>query len=229
MSKILHSVYLGALDRHVVWTCVWKYKNNSVAGSAVWVPLGRRQRNRLRTITSWLSYVENCVIPEKSSLIPVTDKTGLQLWVQNQCKVGGREGLNDAKAVTQYDISCFLSIICSFRHLFSHPDISFGFQLCIFSKSVCASVTLGPSNSTPPNSSSCIGADIHTHSSKHETLKEGGCTSAQGERRKEKETQKEKVLMESNWSEESQECYRRRWLGLTDGSVLIQHKHNLLP
>lgn len=215
----------------VLWTDMWFEHVFESIKTIQWPDLqfGFLWVGGKETITSWLSYVENCAIPEKSSLIPVTDKTGLQLWVQNQCEVGGREGLNDAKSVTQYDISCFLSIICSFRHLFSHPDISFGFQLCIFSKSVCASVTLGPSNSTPPNSSSCIGADMHTHSSKHETLKEGGCTSAQGGRRKEKETQKEKVLMESNWSEESQECYRGRWLGLTDGSVLIQHRHNLLP
>lgn len=163
----------------------------------------------------------------------MTDKTGLQLWVQNQCKVGGREGLNNVKAVTQYDISCLLSIICSFLEIFISPlfpprHILWFSALYIFKISVCFCNTW-PIKFNPPNLSSCIGADIHTHSSKYETLKEGGRTSAQGGRRKEKETQKEKVLMESNWCEESQECYRGRWLGLTDGSVLIQHRHNLLP
>lgn len=81
--------------------------------------LGQRQRNR--SITSWLSCLESRAIADKSSSTAVIDKTGLRLRVQDQCK-GAREGLNNVKAsivvlVTQYGILCFLSIICSFLDL----------------------------------------------------------------------------------------------------------------
>lgn len=135
---------------------------------------------------------------------------------------GGAEWCESGNAIWHFMLSFYHLF---FFGIFSPPRHILWFPALYIFKISARFCNTWPIKFNPPNSSSRIGADIHTHSSKCETLKEGKahrCT-------RWKKKGKEKVLMESNWCEESQECYRGRWLGLTDGSVLIQHRHNLLP
>lgn len=145
----------------------------------------------------------NLLIKALRSLILI--KPDLSSEVRTSIKPWERAVLNNAKAslfppdyactvvlVTQYDISCFLSIICSFLSLcVFFLYIAFGFQLCLFSRSMCGSLTLGWSAPTKPkDSSSCVSVDIH--SSKRETCGEVGGRIVSREKREIKRNMKGK-------------------------------------
>lgn len=129
--------------------------------------------------------------------------------------------------VTLYDISCFLSIISSVLSLcvFSLLHLLWFSALFIFTISARFLNIWLVCSLKPEDLNSCVGVDMHL--SKYETWRSRETGSREKSKIQRKETQKENVVMESNWCDERQECQRGRRLALINDSVLIQHKHNL--